>query len=112
MKFVAVVFYGIFIIFLVFSAILLAGFVQIIFFNWTPPEIYTAYLASVIGESIALLLLYIKNPSDLRGVRNVKLFNSNEKINDYMLGLIYPTRLYATQQFILTPLFLRMLKFI
>lgn len=89
LKLVEVVFYGIFAIFLIFSAILLAGFVQIVFYDWTPPEIYTYYLASVIGESIALLFLYIRNVAGLReGVKKVMVFDTNKKINDYMLNLI------------------------
>ena len=89
LKLIEVVFYGIFGIFLIFSAILLAGFVQIVFFEWTPPEIYTYYLASVIGESIGLLFLYIRNVAGLReGVKKVMIFDTNKKINDYMLNLI------------------------
>jgi len=88
LKLVEVVFFGILGIFLVFSAILLAGFVKIVLYDWTPPEIYTAYLASVIGESIALLFLYVKNVAGLREGIKVITCDTNKKINDYMLNLV------------------------
>jgi len=83
------VFYGIFVIFLVFSAILLAGFVQIVFFNWSPPDIFTAYFATVIGESIAMLLLYAKNVAGLRsGISTAETYKTFEAINGYMKKLV------------------------
>jgi hypothetical protein len=82
------VFYGIFVIFLVFSAILLAGFVQIIFFNWTPPSIFTTYFASVIGESIGMLLLYVKNVSGLRTGIKTTTYKKEADVNKHMKEII------------------------
>jgi hypothetical protein len=85
---VALVFYGIFVIFLIFSAILLAGFVQVVFFNWTPPGIFIVYFASVIGESIGMLLLYVKNVSGLRTGIKTTTYKKEADINKYMKRII------------------------
>lgn len=89
MKLVTIFFYAVFVIFIAFSAILLYGFFNIVFFNWSPPEIYNYYLASVVGESIIMFFLYIKNVAGLRdGVKKVHKCDTNEKINEYMLDLV------------------------
>lgn len=70
------------------AAFLLMGLVQIIIFNWAPPEFYFYVFGVVILEPIGLFILWTKNVLSLRtGIKEVT-YTNDEDINNYMKKLI------------------------
>lgn len=75
-------------IFVIAAVVLLAGLVNIIFFGWTPPELYVSAFAVVILEPIGLFLLWTKNILGLRTSIKEMTYSTTEEINSYMKKLI------------------------
>jgi len=75
-------------IFLISAAISLIGLVRVVFFDWTPPEIYFYAFVVSVAEPVGFLVLWTKNIFGIRTGIKVKTYANDQEINNYMKNLI------------------------
>jgi len=75
-------------IFLISATISIIGLVQVVLFDWTPPEFYIYVFGFSVAEPVALFVLWTKNVFGLRTGIKVKTYTNDQDINNYMKNLI------------------------